>query len=84
MSKIGIIANPASGKDIRRLVSHATTVDNYEKVKKNRGVIAIDGEREISFQRGESFIFKITRNGPVHIDIKGALELAQIEGFFNR
>lgn len=32
MSTIGIIANPASGKDIRRLVSHATVVDNNEKV----------------------------------------------------
>ena len=29
---IGIIANPASGKDIRRLVSYATTIDNNEKV----------------------------------------------------
>lgn len=29
---IGIIANPASGKDIRRLVSYATVVDNNEKV----------------------------------------------------
>ncbi|MDD7362629.1 MAG: NAD(+)/NADH kinase [Peptoniphilus sp.] len=29
---IGIIANPASGKDIRRLVSCATTIDNQEKV----------------------------------------------------
>ena len=32
MSKVGIIANPASGKDIRRLVSHATLVSNSEKV----------------------------------------------------
>lgn len=32
MSSIGIIANPASGKDIRRLVSHATVIDNHEKV----------------------------------------------------
>ena len=31
MSSIGIIANPASGKDIRRLVSHATVIDNNEK-----------------------------------------------------
>ncbi|MCX5908348.1 MAG: NAD(+)/NADH kinase [Deltaproteobacteria bacterium] len=31
MSKVGIIANPASGKDIRRLVSHATVVSNNEK-----------------------------------------------------
>lgn len=32
MPSIGIIANPASGKDIRRLVSYATTIDNLEKV----------------------------------------------------
>ena len=32
MSSIGIIANPASGKDIRRLVSHATIIDNHEKI----------------------------------------------------
>lgn len=31
MSKVGIIANPASGKDIRRLVSHATVISNSEK-----------------------------------------------------
>ena len=31
MSKVGIIANPASGKDIRRLVSQATVISNYEK-----------------------------------------------------
>lgn len=29
---VGIIANPASGKDIRRLTGHATTVDNQAKV----------------------------------------------------
>ncbi|MDI3500238.1 MAG: hypothetical protein PWP22_9 [Thermoanaerobacter sp.] len=32
MKTIGIIANPSSGKDIRRLVAHATVIDNYEKV----------------------------------------------------
>jgi predicted polyphosphate/ATP-dependent NAD kinase len=32
MSRVGIIANPASGKDIRRLVSHATVISNYEKL----------------------------------------------------
>lgn len=32
MISIGIIANPASGKDIRRLVSHATVIDNNEKI----------------------------------------------------
>ena len=31
-SLVGIIANPASGKDIRRLVAYATTVSNQDKV----------------------------------------------------
>ena len=31
MGPIGIIANPASGKDIRRLVAHASVFDNQEK-----------------------------------------------------
>lgn len=28
---VGIIANPASGRDIRRLVAHGTVFDNNEK-----------------------------------------------------
>ena len=32
MSFVGIVANPASGKDISRLVSQATVVSNNEKV----------------------------------------------------
>jgi predicted polyphosphate/ATP-dependent NAD kinase len=31
MKPVGIIANPASGKDIRRLVAHASVFDNHEK-----------------------------------------------------
>ncbi|MBH79062.1 MAG: ATP-NAD kinase [Gammaproteobacteria bacterium] len=31
MGKIGIIANPASGKDVRRLVARASVFDNQEK-----------------------------------------------------
>ena len=33
MASIGIIANPASGKDIRRLVSYATKIKNKKKDK---------------------------------------------------
>jgi predicted polyphosphate/ATP-dependent NAD kinase len=39
MSKVGIIANPASGKDIRRLVSCATVVGNNKKIDIIRRVI---------------------------------------------
>ena len=36
---VGIIANPASGKDIRRLVAHSTVFDNQEKVNIVRRLI---------------------------------------------
>lgn len=36
---IGIIANPASGKDIRRLVSYATVIDNQEKVNMLKRIV---------------------------------------------
>ncbi|BDG59594.1 ATP-NAD kinase family protein [Caldinitratiruptor microaerophilus] len=36
---VGIIANPAAGKDIRRLVAHASVFDNAEKVNIVRRVL---------------------------------------------
>ena len=33
MKPVSIIANPASGKDIRRLVAHGSVFDNQEKVR---------------------------------------------------
>lgn len=39
MSTIGIIANPASGRDIRRLVTHASVYDNLEKAHILRRVL---------------------------------------------
>ncbi|CAN5631639.1 NAD(+)/NADH kinase [soil metagenome] len=36
---IGIIANPASGKDIRRLVAHGSTFDNNEKINIIRRIL---------------------------------------------
>jgi predicted polyphosphate/ATP-dependent NAD kinase len=39
MSIIGIIANPASGRDIRRLVAHASVFDNLEKAHILRRVL---------------------------------------------
>jgi predicted polyphosphate/ATP-dependent NAD kinase len=39
MSKVGIIANPMASLDIRRLVSHATTMGSYPKIGILRRVI---------------------------------------------
>ncbi len=36
---VGIIANPASGKDIRRLVAHGSTFDNNEKINIIRRIL---------------------------------------------
>jgi predicted polyphosphate/ATP-dependent NAD kinase len=36
---VGLIANPAAGKDIRRLVAHASTFDNLQKVNIARRVL---------------------------------------------
>ncbi len=56
--------------------------DDYEFIAKDRGIIALDGEREIEFSKGHKFIFKIRRTGPFHVDVVKALEIAQINGFF--
>ncbi|NMA64537.1 MAG: ATP-NAD kinase [Syntrophomonadaceae bacterium] len=39
MLSVGIIANPASGKDIRRLVAYGTVFDNLEKVNIVRRIL---------------------------------------------
>jgi hypothetical protein len=49
---VGIIANPASGKDIRRLVAHGSTFDNNEKINIVRRVLlGLDaaGVRRVAF-----------------------------------
>ncbi len=54
MSLVGIIANPASGKDIRRLVAYGSVFDNQEKVRILRrvliGLTAVGVERILYMQ----------------------------------
>jgi hypothetical protein len=49
MTAVGVIANPASGRDIRRLVAHGSVFDNDEKVSMVRrlllGLAAVGVER---------------------------------------
>lgn len=56
--------------------------EEYHYKAVDKGIIAVDGEREVPFNEGDEFVFKITRNGPYHIDIKRTLEIAQENGFF--
>ncbi|GAB7078777.1 NAD(+)/NADH kinase [Megalodesulfovibrio paquesii] len=39
MSTVAILANPASGKDIRRLIAHGSVFDNQEKVRMVRRLL---------------------------------------------
>lgn len=57
--------------------------EEYEFTATERGTIALDGEKEVEFSPGDKFIFKITRNGPYHVDVVKALEAAQLGGFLN-
>lgn len=52
MTTVGIIANPASGKDIRRLVAYGTVFDNQEKVNIVRRILlglAAAGVRKVIY-----------------------------------
>ncbi|MDF2948784.1 MAG: kinase, partial [Sedimentibacter sp.] len=55
--------------------------EEYEFAAEERGTIALDGEKEIEFSPGDKFTFKITRNGPYHVNVVKALEIAQLGGF---
>ncbi|MGM0396779.1 MAG: ATP-NAD kinase family protein [Bacillota bacterium] len=49
-----------------------------------KGIMALDGERELPFKQGDTFQFKITRDGPYRVNIKRTIMSAQKNGFFNR
>lgn len=54
----------------------------YKFIAETNGTIALDGEREITFRSGEEFIFRITRNGPLRVNINNTLELCGRNNFF--
>ena len=65
---IGIIANPASGKDIRRLVAHGSVFDNQEKRSMVRravlGALAA-GAGEFLFMPGPHRLVEDAFDGPI-------------------
>jgi hypothetical protein len=74
---VGIIANPASGKDIRRLVAHGSTFDNNEKINIVRRVLlALDavGVERVHFMPDEYGIVVRAATG-----IALTLDLAPLE-----
>lgn len=47
-----------------------------------QGTLALDGEREIFFQPGDVITCRVTRNGPLRVDVTAAIEWARIHGCF--
>lgn len=55
---------------------------DYPFIPEERGVFALDGERELTFSPGEVWTIRITRKGPLRVNVKATLELAQRKGFY--
>jgi len=80
-----VIAPIAAGIMEQITISEPVTLDleeEFEYIADDSGTIGLDGEREIEFSKGQRFIFKISRNGPYHVDVVKTLETAQKNGFF--
>ena len=75
---IGIIANPSSGKDIRRLVAQGTVFDNMEKVNIIQRILAVlyyFGVSEIcmmpdSFQIMDKAVSFLARDQKISVDVR--------------
>lgn len=71
---IGIIANPASGKDIRRIVAHGSTFDNHEKINIVRRVLLAVSELGIERVHYLPDLFGIVPRAADGIEIRCTLE----------
>lgn len=84
MSSVGIIANPASGKDIRRLVAHGSVFDNEEKVNIVRRVLlgldAVGVERVLCMPDS----YAIGRRAQQRITTRLAVELLEMRPSFGQ
>lgn len=73
VATVGIIANPISGKDIRRLVAHGSVFDNQEKVRIVRrmlmGLQAVGVERVIYMPDSYAIIDRALRGCSVAMNV---------------
>lgn len=70
---IGIIANPASGKDIRRIVAHGSTFDNHEKMNIVRRVLLAASDLGVEHVHYLPDLFGIVPRAADGIDLACAL-----------
>ncbi|MCO5220154.1 MAG: NAD(+)/NADH kinase [Thermomicrobiales bacterium] len=73
-SSIGIIANPASGKDIRRIVAHGSTFDNHEKINIVRRVLLAVSELGVGQVHYLPDLFGIVPRAAENLELNCSLE----------
>ena len=77
MTCVGLIANPASGRDIRRLVAHGSVFSNHEKVNIVRriltGLDAMGIERVVTMPDA----FDISRKAQDGVALSVALQICK-------
>jgi hypothetical protein len=59
-------------------------LDEDVRVKTQPSVIALDGERLIEIDKAEDIHIRVTRRGPLRVDIETTLLKAAERGFFKR
>lgn len=85
MKKVGIIANPASGKDIRRLVAFGSVVPNSEKVNMVRRILlGLDsmGVEEVFLMPENAGIGRLALDR-LHINMKASFLEMRVENTQN-
>ena len=85
MKKVGIIANPASGKDIRRLVAFGSVVPNSEKVNMVRRILlGLDsmGVEEVFLMPENAGIGRLALDR-LHINMKASFLEMRVENMQN-
>jgi len=83
--KINMVASIAPGRIVPFGIKNYKTVELYEKVKifAKRGVIALDGEREIEILDNDAISIRLTFDGPNVVDAMTVLREAAYIGYFS-
>ena len=53
-------------------------------IRARRGVVALDGERELEFSPGDELTVRLEWDGPLTLDIPGVMAYAAENGLFTR
>lgn len=73
------VVTPVNVSQVRRLPLDRPMTCEMERT----GTLALDGERELAYRAGDTLSLTVTRSGPLRVDLRRTLALAQEHGFFS-